>query len=104
MLKVIVMIRTDGRAIGEVSETIADIEGVSQVYSVTGEWDMVVFARARDSDSLSDLVTNGMRRIEGVAWTQTLLALDVWGKYDKEHMFSIGFPKHQPKTTTPQVA
>jgi DNA-binding Lrp family transcriptional regulator len=77
-------------AINETAQELLDIDGVAEVYSVAGDWDLVAIARARDNDALADIVTNHMLKIDTIVKSQTLVAFRAYSHYDLEAMFSIG--------------
>jgi DNA-binding Lrp family transcriptional regulator len=68
--------------ISELSTELADIEGVSEVYSVAGEVDIVVVIRVRDHDELAEVVTGPMALLDGILKTRTLLAFRAYGRQD----------------------
>ena len=87
----VVLIQCEIDEIPEAAQAIADIEGVSEVYSVAGEFDLVAIVRVADHDALADVIPGGIAKVEGVARTETLIAFQVYSKHDLEAMFSIGF-------------
>jgi len=74
----------------KVAETIADTEGVSEVYSVAGRYDLAAIIRVKDNDELAKVVTERIRGIPGIASSETLIAFRVYSRHDLERMFSIG--------------
>jgi DNA-binding Lrp family transcriptional regulator len=87
----VVLIQCELDEIPEAAQAIADLDGVSEVYSVTGEFDLVAIVRVGDHDALADVIPGGISKIEGVARTETLIAFQVYSKHDLERLFSIGF-------------
>jgi len=87
----VVLIQCDIDEIGEAAEAIADVDGVSEVYSVAGEFDLVAIVRVSGHDDLAKVIPGGIAKVEGVARTETLIAFQVYSKHDLERMFSIGF-------------
>jgi len=67
------------------------VDGVSEVYSVAGEFDLVAIVRVPGHDDLAKVIPGGIARIEGVERTESLIAFQVYSKHDLERMFSIGF-------------
>ncbi len=90
MVTALVFIRTDVDAVNGVAETIAAIEGVSEVYSVTGDLDLVALVRVRDLDDVSTVVTDGVAKVEGILTTETHIAFRTYSRHDLESAFSIG--------------
>jgi len=87
----VVLIQCDVDEIGGAAEAIADVDGVSEVYSVAGEFDLVAIVRVPGHDDLAKVIPGGIARIEGVERTESLIAFQVYSKHDLERMFSIGF-------------
>jgi DNA-binding Lrp family transcriptional regulator len=69
---------------------LADVEGVAEAYSVTGEWDFVAIVRVREQEELAPLITGRLAQIEGIKRTYTMVAFEVFSKHDLEALFSIG--------------
>lgn len=87
----VVLIQCEIDAIPEAAEAIAEIPGVSEVYSVAGEFDLVAIVRVRGHDDLASVIPSGIAKVEGVERTETLIAFQVVSKHDLERLFSIGF-------------
>ena len=90
MVTSIVLINTERGKVNEVAEQIAGMEGVSEVYSVSGNYDLIAIIRVQDNDALANLVTTHLRGIESITQTETMLAFKAFSKHDLETMFSIG--------------
>jgi DNA-binding Lrp family transcriptional regulator len=87
----VVLIQCEIDEIPEAAQAIADLEGVSEVYSVAGEFDLVAIVRVANHDDLATVIPGGISKIVGVARTETLIAFQVYSKHDLERLFSIGF-------------
>jgi len=87
----VVLIQCDVDGIAAAAEAIADVDGVSEVYSVAGEFDLVAIVRVPAHDDLANVIPGGIARVDGVARTESLIAFQVYSKHDLERMFSIGF-------------
>lgn len=90
MLTAIVLIDSDAARIPEVAAAIAEISGVSEVYSVTGEVDLVAMVRVREHDDLADVIADKISKVEGVLRTQTYIAFRTYSQHDLEQAFSLG--------------
>jgi len=90
MITAIVFIQAEVSQLSETAAQIADIDGVSEVYSVTGDLDLVAMVRVQDIDGVSATVTDGINRVDGVLSTQTQIAYRAYSKHDLEEAFSIG--------------
>jgi DNA-binding Lrp family transcriptional regulator len=86
----IVLIRAERSALSSLGGELADIEGVAEAYSVTGDWDFVAILRLRDPDQLAEVVTTGIAGLTGVQRTQTMVAFEAFSRHDLEALFSIG--------------
>lgn len=85
------MIQCEIDSIPEAAAAIADIDGVSEVYSVAGEFDLVAIIRVASHEDLSNVIPGGIAKVEGVERTETLIAFQVFSRHDLERLFSIGF-------------
>ncbi|HWC34279.1 MAG TPA: Lrp/AsnC ligand binding domain-containing protein [Mycobacteriales bacterium] len=76
--------------INEVAEAIAAIPGVSEVYSVTGEIDLIALIRVRSHEEIASVVADKLNKVEGVVATETHVAFRAYSQHDLEAAFSIG--------------
>jgi DNA-binding Lrp family transcriptional regulator len=90
MTTAVVLIEAERDAMSALGGALADIEGVAEAYSVTGEWDFVAIVRVPRHETLADVVTGELLKLPGVARTQTMVAFEVFSQHDLEAMFSIG--------------
>jgi DNA-binding Lrp family transcriptional regulator len=90
MVTALVFIRTDIDSVNAVAETVAGIEGVSEVYSVTGDLDLVALVRVGSLDDISAVVTDGIAKVEGILTTETHIAFRTYSRHDLESAFAIG--------------
>jgi DNA-binding Lrp family transcriptional regulator len=87
----VVLIQCEIDEIPEAAQAIADIDGVSEVYSVAGEFDLIAIVRVAEHDDLSKVIPGGISKVDGVERTETLISFQVYSKHDLERLFSIGF-------------
>ena len=90
MTHAIVLIEAEREAMPRLGGELADLEGVAEAYSVTGEWDFAAILRVRRPEDLATLVTTGLAKIEGIKRTHTMVAFEVFSQHDLEALFSIG--------------
>jgi DNA-binding Lrp family transcriptional regulator len=90
MIHAIVLIQADRAALATLGGELADIEGVAEAYSVTGEWDFVAILRVREHQQVAHVVTGRIAGLSGVARTQTLVAFEAFSRHDLEALFSVG--------------
>jgi DNA-binding Lrp family transcriptional regulator len=86
----IVLIEAARDAMKSLGGVLADIDGVREAYSVTGEWDFVAIVQVRRHEDLADVVTARIAQVDGIVRTQTMVAFEAFSKHDLEAMFSIG--------------
>jgi DNA-binding Lrp family transcriptional regulator len=77
--------------IPEVAQEIAELPGVSEVYSVAGDVDLVAIVRVRRHEQLADVIAGRLNKVPGVLSTQTLIAFQAYSRHDLEATFSLGF-------------
>jgi DNA-binding Lrp family transcriptional regulator len=90
MTHAVVLIEADRTALPTLGGALAELDGVAEAYSVTGEWDFVVIVRVARHEQLADIVAGRIVQLPGVARTQMMVAFEVFSKHDLEAMFSIG--------------
>ena len=90
MTTAVVLIEAERDAMSTLGGALADIEGVAEAYSVTGEWDFVAVIRVARHELLADVITAQLLALDGVIRTQTMVAFEVFSKHDLDSMFSIG--------------
>jgi len=90
MITAIVNISAAVDRIPEVGQAIADLEGVTEVYSVAGDVDLVAIVRVRQHEDLADAIAGRLNKVDGVLSTQTLIAFQAYSKHDLEATFSLG--------------
>ena len=90
MITAISFVKADVARIPEVAEAIAAIDGVSEVYSVTGEIDLIVLVRVKAHDDVADVVADRVNKVPGVQSTETHIAFRTYSRHDLEAAFSLG--------------
>ncbi len=90
MITAIVFIKAEVAQIPEVAQEIASIAGVSEVYSVTGDIDLIALLRVRHHDDVAALVPDHINKVAGVLATETHIAFRTYSSHDLEAAFSLG--------------
>ena len=90
MITALVLINVTRSAINETAQALLGIPGVAEVYSVTGEYDLVALLRLPKYEDLADVVTARMVEVEGITRTQTLMAFKAYSREDLEQAWDIG--------------
>ncbi|MBN1268268.1 MAG: Lrp/AsnC family transcriptional regulator [Kiritimatiellae bacterium] len=91
MVTAIVLLNVARDKVNDVATELAELRGVSEVYSVAGQYDLAAILRVKDNEKLADLVTRQMLKIGGITKSETLISFRVYSRHDLESMFSIGF-------------
>ena len=92
MITAIVLIDCATDAIPEVAEALANLDGVSEVYSVAGHVDLIAIVRVREFDEIAEVIAGRISKVDGVLNTKTHIAFRAYSKHDLEEAFAIGFP------------
>jgi DNA-binding Lrp family transcriptional regulator len=95
MVSAVVLVQCQIDEVPEAAEAIAGIDGVSEVYSVAGEVDLVAIVRVANHDDLARVIPEGVAKVQGVVRTETLIAFQVYSKHDLDRLFSIGFEESE---------
>jgi DNA-binding Lrp family transcriptional regulator len=90
MVNAIVLLNVESARINYVAEQLVEFDGVSEVYSVAGQYDLVVIIRARDDEQVASLVTEHLLQVEGLLSSETLIAFRTFSRHDLDGMFSVG--------------
>jgi DNA-binding Lrp family transcriptional regulator len=99
MVSAVILLVVEKSKINEVAEQLVELPGITEVYSVAGQYDLVAVARVRDNEGIAAAVTNQMLKIEGIRRTETLIAFRAFSRYNLERMFSVGL--EEPPAAAP---
>lgn len=90
MVNAVILINAERGAVNEVAQHILSIDGVREVYSVAGRYDLVAVLWAQSNEHVADIVTQAVHQQRGIQNTETLLAFKTYSKDDLDAAFSIG--------------
>ena len=90
MVTAILLINAERGRVIEVAEALAEIEGISEVYSVAGRYDLVAILRVRQTEDMARVVTAEIVKVSGIRETETLTAFQAYSRHDLEAAFSLG--------------
>ena len=90
MLSAFVFVQAEPSRVAELASELAEIDGVAEVYSVTGDDDLVAIVRVREHEQLADVVTRHIACCDGIEATRTLVAFRAYSRHDLESMFALG--------------
>ena len=91
MVTAVVLVRTENERVEEAAQAMLGVEGVTEVYSVTGPYDLVVMVRIPEFERLAEIVPEKIAQIPGVARTETMVAFRYYSNYDLDRICSQGF-------------
>jgi DNA-binding Lrp family transcriptional regulator len=91
VITAIVMVSVEADKIPEVAQQLAELEGVSEVYSVAGDADLIAIVRVREFDQIAETIAGRLSKVEGVVHTDTHIAFRAYSRLDLEATFDIGF-------------
>ncbi len=95
MLTAFILVKSSREGLTSLGPHLADIEGIAEVYTVTGEWDFIAIARVREHDELARVVTQRLTQLDGIQRTQTMVAFQQFSAHDLEAMFGLGLEDKQ---------
>jgi DNA-binding Lrp family transcriptional regulator len=91
MITALVLMNAERDRIAAIPDELLKVEGVTEVYSIAGDYDLVAMVRVKEAEDLAGVVTEEFARVKGITRTITLIAFKCYSNYDLEHMFQIGF-------------
>lgn len=93
MVTALVLLNVQHGQIPTIAERLAELPGISEVYSVGGRYDLVAIIRVATNEALADLVTRDLLTVKGITHSETLIAFRAYSKHDLERMFAVGMEK-----------
>jgi DNA-binding Lrp family transcriptional regulator len=90
MLTAVILVRSTRPGLATLGPRLADVPGVTEVYTVTGDWDFVAIVRVRQHEELASVVTRELAGLEGIERTQSMVAFQQHSRHDLEAMFDLG--------------
>ena len=90
MVTSFILMNVERTKINEVATQLVDITGVSEVYSVSGKYDLIAIVRVPANDDLAALVTDNLGNLDSILKTETMLAFKTFSRHDLEAMFAVG--------------
>ena len=85
----IILLNVKRKLVNDVAEQLAGMQEISEVYSVTGQYDLICIVRVRDNDVLANLMTDKITTVNGITQSNTMLAFKAFSKHDLDSMFAI---------------
>lgn len=86
----IVLIKAETALVKDLAAKLTEVPGVSEVFSVAGQYDLVALVRVRENEDLADVISERMRKLDGIIGTETLIAFRVYTKAEMAAMFDLG--------------
>ncbi len=90
MISAFVLIKAAPGRVADLASELTDVEGVAEVYSVTGDHDLIVVVRVRSHDDLAQVVPGNLSSLPGILETQTMVAFKAYSRHDLDAMWSLG--------------
>ncbi len=90
MITAIILINVERAKVDEVAQALIALDGVTEAFSVAGQWDLVAIVRTQTNEEVADLISSRIRDIPNITRTETLMAFKAYPKQDLGAMFSIG--------------
>jgi DNA-binding Lrp family transcriptional regulator len=91
LVTAVVLVRTQRERVKEAAQAMLGVEGVTEVYSVTGPYDLVVMVRIPDFERLAEIVPEKLAQIPGIDRTETMIAFRCYSNYDLDRIWTLGF-------------
>jgi DNA-binding Lrp family transcriptional regulator len=95
VLTAFILVKSSREGLTSLGPRLADVEGIAEVYTLTGEWDFIAIARVREHDELAKVVTQRLTQLDGIEKTQTMVAFQQFSAHDLEAMFGLGLEDKQ---------
>ncbi|HEC03751.1 MAG TPA: Lrp/AsnC family transcriptional regulator [Phycisphaerales bacterium] len=89
MVTAIVLLTAKRDKVHPIAEALADINEITEVYSTAGRYDLAVIVRGENNESLEELITTRLLKVEGIVKSETLIAFRAYSRYDLERMFDM---------------
>jgi len=90
MTTALVLFNVERTKINSIGEKLAGIKGITEVFSVTGHYDLIALVRVSSNDDLATLITEQITKVEGITKTETMIAFRSLSRYDIASMFDLG--------------
>jgi len=90
LITALVMMNAERDRIAAIPQELLKISGVTEVYSIAGDYDLVAMVRVKQADDLASVVTENFAKVKGITRTMTLIAFKCYSNYDLEHVFGLG--------------
>lgn len=90
MVTALVLLNVERDKVNAVAEKLAATEGITEVYSVAGRYDLAAIVRVKQNEQLAEVVTKKIRSLDGIEKSETLISFRVYSRYDLEMAFSLG--------------
>mgnify|MGYP000660492037 FL=1 len=90
MVTAIVLINAETNRIPDLADQIAEMRGVSEVFSVAGRYDLIAVVKVTENEQLADVISDKMRQMDGIVATETLIAFRAYSKKELEAGFELG--------------
>ena len=90
MVTAFILMNVERPRLRSIADDLLAIDGIAEVYSVAGPFDLVAVARVKEHEQLNDLVTEHVAALDDIAGTETLIAFRSFAKKDLGLLWDIG--------------
>ena len=90
MITAMILINTERGKVNLAGAQIASIEGVQEVWSVSGRYDLVAIIRIRHIDDLARIATEKLATVDGITHTESMVAFEKISPADLAGMLDLG--------------
>ncbi|TAM86627.1 Lrp/AsnC family transcriptional regulator [bacterium] len=90
MVTAIILMNVERGRVKPLADELLEIDGIAEVYSVAGPYDLVAIVRVKEHETLNELVTEQMAGLAGITATETLIAFRSFSKRDLGVLWDIG--------------
>ena len=89
MVNAFILINIEGKDVREIANRLLEVEGVTEVYPIAGEYDILAVVRVAYNPTLANIIVDEIIHKPGVRHTKTLFALDSYAKVDLEEVYRL---------------
>lgn len=90
MVTAFVLMNVERTRLRSLADDLLAIDGIAEVYSVAGSYDLIAVARVKRHEQLNDLVTEHVAALDGILNTETLIAFRSFAKKDLGLLWDVG--------------
>ena len=86
----VVLIKAATGQVSDLAAQLVEVDGVAEVFSVAGRYDLIAIVRRRDNEELATVVTDRVRKLAGIIDSETLIAFRTYSRSELEAASAFG--------------